>query len=113
MDCLFCKIISREIPSDILFENDYLIAFNDIHPVTPVHILVVPKIHIESVNNVSQENSIYVAKIFEAISEIAKAAGIYEGGYRVISNIGENGGQNVKHLHFHILGGTKLGAKIV
>lgn len=112
-DCIFCKIAKKEIKSNIVFENEYVLAFQDINPVTPIHILVIPKIHIESVNDVTRQNSEYISKIFEAIPAIVKEANIFNDGYRVITNIGENGGQLVKHMHFHILGGKKLGPKIV
>ena len=107
MDCLFCKIIAGEIPSAKVYEDEYVFAFKDINPQTPVHILVVPKLHISSADAVNGENSVYVAKIFEAIPRIAKEAGLASG-YRVITNCGEDGCQSVKHLHFHLLGGKKL-----
>lgn len=107
MDCLFCKIIKGEIPSTKVFENDHVYAFSDINPQMPVHIIVVPKAHMDSANEVNAENSIYVAKIFEAVPEIAKSEGLTNG-YRVITNCGEDGCQSVKHLHFHILGGGKM-----
>ena len=107
MDCLFCRIIGGEIPSSKVYEDDKILAFNDINPEAPVNILIVPKVHISSMNDVNEDNSRYVAAIFEKIPEIAKAAGL-DGGYRVISNCGEDGGQSVMHLHFHLLGGTKL-----
>ena len=107
MDCLFCKIIDGQIPSTRVFENEYVYAFRDINPMAPVHVLVVPKVHIASADEVNGENSLYVAKIFEAIPQIAAAEGLANG-YRVITNVGENGCQSVKHLHFHILGGKKL-----
>ena len=107
MDCLFCKIIAGEIPSAKVFENDSVYAFRDIAPQAPVHILVVPKAHIPSADAITAENSMYVAKIFEAIPEIAKSEGLTNG-YRVITNCGEDACQTVKHLHFHILGGTQL-----
>jgi histidine triad (HIT) family protein len=107
MDCLFCKIIAGEIPSAKVFENDSVYAFRDIAPQAPVHILVVPKAHIPSANAITAENSMYVAKIFEAIPEIAKSEGLTNG-YRVITNCGEDACQTVKHLHFHILGGKQL-----
>lgn len=112
-DCLFCNIAKKIVGAKVVFENEYVVAFEDIHPVAPVHILVIPKIHIESANYITEENSIYVSKIFEAIPDIAKSAEIFDDGYRVISNVGENGGQLLKHLHFHIIGGKKLGPKIV
>ena len=106
-DCLFCKIIEGTIPSKKVFEDDYVYAFRDIEPMAPVHILVVPKIHIPSADGVTAENSVYVARIFEAIPKIAAAEGLANG-YRVITNCGEDACQTVKHLHFHILGGKKL-----
>ena len=107
MDCLFCKIIAGEIPSAKVYENEYVYAFKDINPMAPVHVLVVPKTHIGCADEVNADNSIYVAKIFEAIPEIAKEMGL-SNGYRIINNCGEDGCQSVKHLHFHILGGKKL-----
>ena len=107
MDCLFCKIIAGEIPSAKVYENEYVYAFKDINPMAPVHVLVVPKEHVSCADEVTSNNSIYVAKIFEAIPEIAKELGL-ENGYRIINNCGEDGCQSVKHLHFHILGGKKL-----
>ena len=107
MDCIFCKIIAGDIPSGKVFENDHVFAFCDINPQAPVHILVVPKAHIASADEINAENSVYVTKIFEAIPEIAKSAGL-TGGYRIVSNCGEDACQTVKHLHFHILGGKKM-----
>ncbi len=107
MDCLFCKIIAGDIPSSKVFENEYVFAFKDINPQAPVHILVIPKLHIASADEISSENSVYVAKIFEAIPVIAKEAGL-KNGYRIISNCGADACQSVKHLHFHILGGKQL-----
>ena len=106
-DCIFCKIIEGVIPSSKVFENEYVYAFRDIAPMAPVHVLVVPKLHIASADEISAENSAYVARIFEAIPQIAAAEGLANG-YRVITNCGEDGCQTVKHLHFHILGGKKL-----
>ncbi len=106
-NCLFCKIIAGEIPSGKVYEDDAVYAFSDIHPQAPVHILVVPKVHIASLDEVTEDNSASVAHIMEVIPTIAKAAGL-SNGYRVITNIGEDGCQSVKHLHFHILGGKKL-----
>ena len=107
MDCLFCKIIAGDIPSSKVYEDEYVYAFNDINPQTPVHILVVPKTHICCADAIDAENSVYVARIFEAIAKIAAAEGLTNG-YRVITNCGEDGCQTIKHLHFHILGGKKL-----
>lgn len=111
MDCIFCKIIKGEIPSLKVYENEYVYAFRDINPQAPVHILVVPKEHISSVDEITAENSAIVAKIFEAIPEIAKSEKL-SGGYRVISNCGADACQSVKHLHFHILGGAQLGEQM-
>ncbi len=109
--CLFCEIIAGNIPSTKVYEDDNILAFKDINPVAPVHIIVVPKVHIESANDITADNSKYVSDIFEKIPEIAKSQGIDS--YRIINNCGEDAGQTVKHLHFHIVGGTKLGEKIV
>ena len=107
MDCLFCKIIEGVIPSNKVYEDDMCLAFYDIAPQTPVHILVIPKCHIASADEVSTENSGYVAHIFESIPEIARLAGL-KNGYRIISNCGDDACQSVKHLHFHIMGGRQL-----
>lgn len=107
MDCLFCKIIAGEIPSAKVYENDYVYAFRDIQPQAPVHVLIVPKKHIASIDEVTPANSDIVRHVAEAIPEVAKALGL-ENGYRVITNVGEDGCQSVRHLHFHLLGGAKL-----
>ncbi len=109
--CLFCEIVNGNIPSTKVYEDDMIYAFKDINPVAPVHFLVVPKEHIGSVNDVTAENSKYVAHIFEKIHEIAKSQGIDS--YRVISNCGKDAGQTVLHLHFHVIGGTELGENII
>ena len=111
MDCLFCKIIEGSITSKKAYEDDKCLAFYDIAPQAPVHILVIPKTHIASVDEVNAENSHLVAHIFECIPKIAKAAGL-ENGYRVITNCGENACQSVKHLHFHVVGGAQLSEKM-
>ena len=110
-DCIFCKIIKGEIPSKKAYEDEYVYAFHDINPQAPVHILVIPKSHIASADEVNKENSAVVARIFETIPKIAAEAGL-SGGYRIISNCGDDACQSVKHLHFHILGGTKLSEKM-
>ena len=107
-NCLFCKIIAGEIPSTKVYEDEYVYAFRDINPQAPVHILVVPKEHISCADEINAENSTHVARIFEAIPKIAVAEGL-NNGYRVINCCKEDGGQTVYHLHFHILGGKKLG----
>ncbi|MBR6709713.1 MAG: histidine triad nucleotide-binding protein [Clostridia bacterium] len=107
MDCLFCKIIAGEIPSTKVYEDDKVYAFRDINPQAPVHVLVVPRAHIASADEITSDNSAAVAAIFEAIPKIAAAEGLGNG-YRIITNIGEDGCQSVRHMHFHILGGKKL-----
>ncbi len=108
---MFCEIISGNIPSTKVYEDDMIYAFKDINPVAPVHFLVVPKEHIENVNEVNAENSKYISHIFEKIPEIAKSQGIES--YRIINNCGPDAGQTVMHLHFHVVGGTELGEKIL
>ncbi|MBE6621303.1 MAG: histidine triad nucleotide-binding protein [Ruminococcaceae bacterium] len=106
-DCLFCKIIAGVIPSKKVYEDESVYAFYDIAPQAPVHILVIPKTHIASADEVTADTASLVAAVFTAIPKIAAAAGLGNG-YRVITNIGEDGCQSVKHLHFHLLGGKKL-----
>ena len=108
MDCLFCKIVAKEIPSTTVYEDDLVYAFRDIDPQAPVHILIIPKQHIGSVNEITDENCAIVGHIFKVAAEIAKKEGIAEDGYRIVTNIGENGGQTVGHLHYHMLGGRSL-----
>ena len=111
MGCIFCMIKNGDIPSKKAYEDEEILAFYDVNPQAPVHILVIPKEHIESVDCINAENSAIVAKIFEKIPMIAKEAGITNG-YRVISNCGADACQSVKHLHFHILGGAQLADKM-
>ncbi len=112
MDCLFCSIINGDIPSKKVYENEKVFAFYDINPQVKVHVLVIPKKHILSADEINENNSDYVKAIFEAIPEIAREAGITNG-YRVITNIGEDGCQSVRHMHFHLLGGERLPEDIV
>nr|WP_307774938.1 histidine triad nucleotide-binding protein [uncultured Cetobacterium sp.] len=109
MATIFTKIINKEIPANIVFENEKVIAFKDINPQAPVHILVVPKIEIPTLNDISKEDSEYIMEMYMAIKEITKDLGISEDGYRIITNCNKFGGQEVFHLHFHILGGQPLG----
>ena len=111
MNCLFCKIIAGDIPSTKVYEDDLVLAFRDIAPQAPTHILVIPKQHLDSCNAVTAENSAVVAHIFQVIPQIAKAEGLVNG-YRVVSNCGADAGQTVFHIHFHILGGRDLGPKM-
>lgn len=112
MDCIFCKIVNGDIPSNKVYEDDTVLAFHDIAPQMPVHIIVIPKIHIESAFGVNEENSAVIGHIFEVIPKIAKQAGL-DNGFRIINNCGVDGGQTVKHIHFHILGGKTLGEGLV
>lgn len=107
-DCIFCKIAKGEIPSEYIYEDEYVVCVKDINPMAKIHLLVIPKDHICCANAITEENSVYVSKVFEAIAKITKKIGIDKDGYRVINNCGENGGQTVMHIHFHILGGEKL-----
>ena len=106
-NCLFCKIAAGEIPSTRVYEDELVLAFRDIAPQAPTHVLVIPKAHIPSVDGITAENSHLIAHIFEVIPQIAKAEGL-DGGYRVVSNCGKDAGQTAFHLHFHILGGKEL-----
>ena len=107
MDCIFCKIIAGEIPSKKLYEDEDVLAFLDVSPQAPVHFLVIPKEHIESMAAITPQNSAILAKIGEVIAKLAKEQHLVDG-FRVITNTGVNGAQSVKHLHFHVLGGVKL-----
>ena len=111
-DCLFCKIIAGDIPSSKVYEDNLCYAFNDIDPQAPTHFLVIPKQHIDSVAAITAENSAVVAKCFEVIAKLAAQEGL-TGGYRVISNCGDDAGQTVHHLHFHVLGGAPMGEKLL
>ncbi len=112
-DCIFCKIIKKEMPAEIVYEDSQIIAFKDIQPAAPIHILVIPKKHIPSLVELKKEDEILIGKIYSVINIIANNQGIDKKGYRVIVNCGIDGGQEVGHLHFHLLAGKKLGEKIV
>lgn len=112
-DCLFCKISKGEVPSTKVYEDEDIYAFNDINPVAPIHILVIPKKHIASLKDMEKEDEALIGKIYGVINKIAEEKGFKENGYRVIVNCGKEAGQEVMHLHFHVLAGTKLGTKIV
>jgi len=111
-DCIFCKIASRQIPATVVYEDDNVLAFNDIKPVAPVHVIIVPKIHIAGVNALTRENAGIMADIHLAAKEIAAKLGIAEKGYRMINNCGKDAGQTVFHIHYHLIGGKDLGVKI-
>ena len=112
-DCLFCKIVKGEIPSTKVYEDENILAFKDINPAAPIHILVIPKKHITSLAYINKEDEKLIGNIYGVINKIAEENGFKEIGYRVIVNCGEDGGQEVMHLHFHVLAGKKLGEKIV
>ncbi len=107
-DCIFCKIINKEIPSDIIYEDERVLAFRDLNPQSPEHILVIPKIHIESANDINVENADYIKDIFVVIAKLAEEHGFKEEGFRIVNNVGENGQQTVPHLHYHVLAGRKF-----
>ena len=107
-NCIFCKIANGEIPAKKIYEDDMVLAFNDISPEAPVHILVIPKEHIQSVNDINEENSEVIAHIFMVINKLVRELNIAHTGYRIINNCGEEGGQTVNHIHFHVLGGRSL-----
>ena len=111
MDCLFCKIVAGQIPSKKVYEDEKVLAFYDIAPQAPIHVLVIPKEHIGGVDCISKENAGVVAFVLEKIPQIAESLGLTQG-YRVISNVGAHGCQSVRHLHFHILGGAQLSDKM-
>lgn len=108
MDCIFCKIVSGEIPSNKAYEDDKVLAFYDLEPQAPVHILIIPKEHITSAAEINESNSSVVAHIFEVAAKLAKEKGL-DNGFRIVSNAGESAGQSVKHLHFHLMGGRDFG----
>ena len=112
-DCIFCKIANKEIPTDFVYEDEKIVAFKDINPQAPIHILVIPKKHIESIVDLKDEDEMLVGKMFKVVRKIAKEYNIEESGFRLIVNCKEDAGQEVPHLHFHILAGKKLGTKIV
>lgn len=112
-DCIFCKIANKEINSDFVYEDDEIIAFKDINPQAPIHILVIPKKHIESIIDLTDEDEMLVGKMYTAVRKIAKKLNIEESGFRLIVNCGKDAGQEVPHLHFHIMAGKKLGTKII
>ena len=107
-DCIFCKIAQKEIPTELLYEDEDIIAFNDIAPKSPVHILIVPKKHIDSVNNLEEENKELLGRLVLIAKDMAKEKGISETGYRLIFNTGRDAGQTVDHIHLHLMGGEKL-----
>ena len=112
-NCIFCKIIDRQIPSTIVFEDEKVLAFNDINPVAPVHVVIIPKAHIANVNDLTVDNATVLGDLHLAAQKIAARLGIADKGYRLINNCGTDAGQTVFHLHYHLIGGITLGAKII
>ncbi len=112
-DCIFCKIVNGDIPCNKVYEDNDILAFYDVNPATPIHILVIPKKHIVSLIDVKSEDGLIISKIFSVINEIAKNMKFDNDGFRVITNCGNDSGQEVKHLHFHVLAGRNLGSKII
>lgn len=108
-DCLFCKIIKGEIPSSKVYEDELVYAFNDIDPQAPVHFLVVPKEHISSALEIDESNAHIVGHVFKVVKTLAREMGFADGGYRIVNNCGQDGGQTVGHLHFHVLAGRNIG----
>jgi histidine triad (HIT) family protein len=106
--CLFCRIANHELPSKIAHEDDQVIAFHDIKPQAPVHILIIPRKHIATLNDVSADDAALMAKLFDVARKLAKQFGVAESGYRTVFNVGEDTGQTVFHLHLHVIGGRKL-----
>ena len=106
--CLFCKIVAGEIPADVVRESDRVLAFRDVNPQAPVHILLIPKEHVESVADVAENHAGTLADIMQAATQLARAEGIAESGWRLVTNVGADGGQTVYHLHFHLLGGRPM-----
>ena len=112
-DCLFCKIVKGEIPSEKVYEDEEILAFKDINPAAPIHILVIPKKHIDSLAQIENQDEALLGRMHTVINKIAKEQGVLEKGYRLIVNCGKDSGQEVMHLHFHLLAGQKFGDKIV
>ena len=108
MDCIFCKIINKEIPATVVYEDDEILAFRDINPCAPEHILFIPKEHIKSANEINEKNVKIISKIFLKIPEVARTLGFATDGYRIINNCGDNGGQDVYHIHFHLVAGRQM-----
>ena len=108
MDCIFCKIINGDIPSNKIYEDDKVLAFHDISKAAPIHFLVIPKEHISSINEINEGNNEIIAHIFVVINKLVKELNIHETGYRITSNCGKDGGQTVNHIHFHIMGQREL-----
>ncbi len=112
MDCIFCKIVASEIPADILYQDEEIIAFRDINPVAPTHLLIIPRKHISSLTKLFEGESSLIGNMVNIANQLAKREGIYESGYRLVINCGKQGGQLVPHLHMHLIGGRQLSAAL-
>lgn len=112
-NCLFCKIVEKQIPSSIVYEDDQVVAFKDISPQVPVHVLIVPRIHIPSLNDLTPAQSVVLGHVALVAKELATSAGIGESGWRLVMNCGPHAGQTVFHLHVHLLGGAPMAGKMV
>jgi len=108
-DCVFCKIAAKELPAEIVYEDDEIVAFKDINPAAPIHILIIPKKHIPTLTDLREEDAELIGRIHLAAGEVAKKLGVYDSGFRLVNNCKDDGGQVVYHLHFHLLGGKKFG----
>jgi len=108
MDCVFCKIAKKEIPAQIIYEDEDVVAFKDVKPVAPVHVLIIPKLHIPSVNHVAMEDKTLMGELILVAQKIARDQGVDKSGYRLVLNIGKDAGQTVDHLHLHLIGGHRL-----
>jgi len=112
-DCIFCKIINGEVPATKVYEDDEILAFEDIDPAAPIHVLIIPKKHIETLVDLEQEDSNLMGNLLISVKKVAEKLGVSKNGFRLIANCGQDGGQEVMHIHFHLLAGIKLGPKIV
>ncbi|MFC1957965.1 histidine triad nucleotide-binding protein [Chloroflexota bacterium] len=112
MDCIFCKIVAGDIPSDILYQDEQIIAFRDINPVAPTHLLIIPKKHVTSLTDLSGDETSLIGDMIHAANQLAKREDIYESGYRLVINCGKEGCQLVPHLHMHLIGGRQLSGRI-
>ncbi len=112
-DCVFCKIIKGEIPAKKVYEDEEILAFNDIQPAAPIHVLIIPKKHITNLMEIEAEDTALMGNIIQTAKKIAKQLGIEEDGFRLIANCGKDAGQEVMHIHFHLLAGRKMGPKII
>jgi histidine triad (HIT) family protein len=108
-DCLFCKIVQKQIPADIVHETDHVVAFRDIHPAAPTHVLVIPKKHIIGMHEVTRGEIAEIGELFVAARDVAEKLGLHSSGYRLVANSGKDAGQSVFHLHVHVLGGKRMG----